>query len=140
MKTPNIPNKCYQLADESHLVKSADYEVMNRIVLDSNTWQDLGQIARLSGLPEGRCKKLLQLLIVNGAIGFKHLASHKSSENQIVYIKTSAYEAEVSDQEKISEFKYAKSRFCTRTGLISKGYTSKQNSNQSLALLSRRVN
>ena len=52
----------------------------------NNTWQELRQIALLSDLPKGKCKRLLQLLIEHGPIGSKQVISGKAPNGFTVYI------------------------------------------------------
>ena len=86
MTASNRANICHEIGDSEDPFENAEYEVVYRIMRESNTWQELRQIALLSDLPKGKRKKLLPLLIERGLIDFKPVTSGKRLPTGLLFI------------------------------------------------------
>ena len=126
--------------DKASISSSPDFESIERIMIDSESWLSIKEISHIGELSQSKCKVILNLLIESNIIGAKHVTNLRSPDGVTLYAKISIVAAEIQRRESTAEFKHAISRFQLKTAHASGSYIASENMNQSLAMLSRRVN
>ena len=126
--------------DKASISRSPEFESARRIMIDSESWLSIKELSHISDLSQSKCKAILSLLIESNIIGTKHISSIRSPDGVTLYAKKCIVAAEAQRRESTAEFKHAISRFQLKTAHASGGYIASENMNQSLAMLSRRIN
>jgi len=126
--------------DKASKPLSPEIESIRRIMIDGESWLSIKELSHISDLSQSKCKTILSFLIEGNIIGTKHVSSIKSPDGVTLYAKKCIVAAEAQRKESTAEFKHAISRFQLKSAHASGGYIASENMNQSLAMLSRRVN